>query len=87
MIGANAAHSDPLALKPFTKARSEQNLPIGRFVAVSLLNKPLSKRADISSERPFGRSRKNYLTIDNAIHGGLLPRLCGLLERAKIMST
>jgi hypothetical protein len=38
MVGADAARFDSLAFKPSAKTRSEQDVPTGRILGVSLLN-------------------------------------------------
>jgi hypothetical protein len=84
VIGADAARSDRLLFKPSAKTRREQNLPMDRVRSVSLFTQRFGKRTDMSREWAVRRSRKNYLAIDDAIHGGLLPRLFGLVKGARL---
>src|ERR1039458_2851274 len=86
MIGADAAQSDPILLKPSAKTCGEQNPPMTRYQTVSLLTHRLCKRTDQCHERAFRRSRQNHLVVDDALHSELLPRLCGLVEGAQNMS-
>src|SRR5258708_6394218 len=86
MIGADAGKSDPCLLKPSAKTRSEKNLSMNRYQAVSLLTYPSCKRTDLFRERAFRPSRQNHLVFDDALHGELLPRLCGLVEGVQNMS-
>src|ERR1700691_4272274 len=60
MIGAEAAQSNPVLLKPSAKTCSEQNLSMNRWQTVSLLTHRFCKRADSCREQPFRSSRENH---------------------------